>query len=115
MATAELAMVIPAVLMVLALCLSALTLAVDQIRCVDAARAAARAASRGEELSQVHRVAQSLTPSGSSVSVSFVDAADAPHGVQVVVTAPRRMRWLPALPVPSARAGAPLEPVVTGP
>ena len=48
MATAELAVVLPAVLLVLAVALSALGLAIDQIRCVDAARAGARAAARGD-------------------------------------------------------------------
>jgi len=112
MATAELAMTVPAVLMVLALCLSALTLAVDQIRCVDAARAAARAASRGEDMAQVHRVARALTPAGSEVSVTWVGDPDA---VRVVVTAPARVRWVPGLPQASSLAQAPLEPRVTGP
>ena len=55
MATAELAVVLPAVLLVLAVALSALGLAIDQIRCVDAARAGARAAARGDTAAAVTR------------------------------------------------------------
>ena len=47
MVSAELALTVPAVLLVLAICLTALSLGVDQVRCEDAARVAARAASRG--------------------------------------------------------------------
>ncbi|MGB3186091.1 MAG: TadE family type IV pilus minor pilin [Ornithinimicrobium sp.] len=109
MATAELAMVIPAVLLVLAMCLTGLSLGADQIRCVDAARAAARAASRGEPTADVRRLAQALAPSGSQVQVDL----DAGRGeVSVTVRAPRHTRLLASLPAPSATASAPLEPVV---
>jgi hypothetical protein len=112
MATAELALAIPAVVMVLALCLGALTFSVDQIRCVDAARAAARAASRGEDEVRVRGLAQALIPSGSEVRVSAVGGTDE---VRVVVTAPRRMTWLPGLPPASAAATAPREPAAVRP
>ncbi len=109
MATAELAMVIPAILLVLAMCVTGLSLGADQIRCVDAARAAARAASRGEPTGDVRRLAQALAPSGSQVQVDL----DAGRGqVRVTVRAPERARMLPSLPAPSATASAPLEPVV---
>ncbi|MGB7448181.1 MAG: TadE family type IV pilus minor pilin [Ornithinimicrobium sp.] len=111
MATAELALAIPAVVMVLWLCLAGLTLSVDQIRCVDAARTAARAASRGYDVGQVRLVGQSLTPTGTEVSVTFLDEADA---VQVAVTAPPRVQWLPMLPRASSVATAPREPVTSG-
>ena len=52
MVTAEFAVVLPAVVLVLALSLGALGLALDQIRCVDAARAGARAASRGTAMAR---------------------------------------------------------------
>ena len=48
MVTAEFAVVLPAIVLVLGLSLGALGLALDQVRCVDAARAGARAASRGD-------------------------------------------------------------------
>ncbi len=105
MATAELAMVIPAMLLVLAMALTGLALAADQVRCVDAARAAARATSRGDDPAEVRQIAEDLTPSGTSVAISTgSDTA------LVTVTAPRRMSMLPGLPQASATAEAALEP-----
>jgi len=69
MATAEFAVVLPAVVLVLALSLGALGLAWDQIRCVDAARAGARAASRGDSARAVILVAGRAAPSGAEVSI----------------------------------------------
>lgn len=69
MATAEFAVVLPAVVLVLALSLGALGLAWDQIRCVDAARAGARAASRGDSAGAVILVAGRAAPSGAEVSI----------------------------------------------
>lgn len=105
MATAELALVIPAVLVVLAMCLSGLGLAVDQLRCVDAARAGARAASRGEPVADVRARALSGAPDGATVVVGSGGG-----DVTVTVSAPRRSIWLPGLPRPTAEATAPLEP-----
>lgn len=70
MVTAEFAVVLPAVVLVLALCLGALGLAFDQVRCVDAARAGARAASRGDSNSAVAQVVRRAAPSGALVSVA---------------------------------------------
>jgi hypothetical protein len=67
MATAELAVVLPAVLLVLAVALSALGLAIDQVRCVDAARAGARAAARGDSAGAVVAMASRGAPAGASV------------------------------------------------
>ena len=47
MATAELAVAIPTLVLVLFVALSALATVTDQVRCVDAARATARALARG--------------------------------------------------------------------
>lgn len=69
MATAEFALVLPAVVLVLALSLGALGLAWDQIRCVDAARAGARAASRGDSPAAVTLVVDRAAPSGAVVSI----------------------------------------------
>lgn len=85
MATAEFAVVLPAVVLVLALSWGAMGLAWDQIRCVDAARAGARAAARGDSPGAVMLVAGRAAPSGALVSVE-------PRGdlVQVsVVSRPR--------------------------
>jgi TadE-like protein len=68
MATAEFAVVLPAVVLVLALSLGVLGLAWDQVRCVDAARAGARAASRGDSPGAVILAARRAAPSGATVS-----------------------------------------------
>ncbi len=73
MVTAEFAVVLPAVVLVLALSLGALGLAWDQIRCVDAAQAGARAASRGDSAGAVILVASRAAPSDAVVSVSSAD------------------------------------------
>lgn len=107
MATAELALIIPAVLLVLALCLSGLGLAIDQVRCVDAARVGARAAARGEPVQEVAEQARQGAPEGSKVTVTRRD-----QYVLVSVTAPARRLALPGLPAARASASAPVEPVV---
>lgn len=107
MATAELALVIPAVVLVLALCLSGLGLAIDQVRCVDAARVAARAASRGEPVAAVSDRARQGAPEGSKVTVLRQG-----QDVLVTVTAPARRLHLPGLPAARATASAPVEPVL---
>jgi hypothetical protein len=69
MVTAEFAVVLPAVVLVLALSLGALGLALDQISSVDAARAGARAASRGDSDSAVILVSRRAAPSQALVSI----------------------------------------------
>lgn len=70
MATAELAVVLPAIVLVVAMSMGGLGLASDQIRCVDAARAGARAASRGDSDGAVILVAGRAAPSGALVSLT---------------------------------------------
>ncbi|MCK0113134.1 pilus assembly protein TadE [Ornithinimicrobium sp. F0845] len=106
MATAELAIAIPALVAVLALCLSGLGLAVDQIRCVDAARIAVRAAARGEPTEVVQELALQVAPEGASVEVDHSG-----DRVRVSVSVPARTRFLPGLPKASATVEAVLEPV----
>lgn len=105
MATAELALVIPALVAVLALCLSGLGLAVDQIRSTDAARIAVRAAARGEPADVVRGAAEKAAPPGSEITIS-----ESGDRVRVTVTAPGRTRFLPGLPRASASVEAALEP-----
>lgn len=83
MVTAELAVAIPSVVLVLALCLVAVNAAVDQIRCIDAARIASRAAARGDDSTRVHSLAVQAAPAGAHVAVS--GAGDG--AVRVTVTA----------------------------
>lgn len=68
MVTAEFAVVLPAVVLVLALSLGAMGLALDQVRCVDAARAGARAASRGDSYGAVILATRRAAPAQALVS-----------------------------------------------
>jgi len=70
MVTAEFAVVLPAVVLTLALCLAAMALALDQVRCVDAAAAGARAAARGDSYGAVILVARRAAPAGAWVSLA---------------------------------------------
>ena len=81
MVTAELAVAIPSVVLVLAMCLVAVGAGVDQIRCVDAARLASRAAARGDDPAKVHALAAQAAPSGARVAVG-----PAGDGIRVTVT-----------------------------
>ncbi|WP_308120498.1 TadE family type IV pilus minor pilin [Streptomyces bambusae] len=67
--TAEAAMVIPALVLFAALLVWALMAAAAQIRCVDAARAGARAAARSEPRGTVLAAARSAAPEGAQVDV----------------------------------------------
>ncbi|WP_116112388.1 TadE family type IV pilus minor pilin [Austwickia chelonae] len=87
MVTAEFATALPAVVLVLALALGAGRYSIDQIRCVDAARAGARAAARGESPDVVGQVAKRGAPEGASVAISrsgglvTVQVATTPSGL----------------------------------
>lgn len=101
MVTAETAVALPAVVLVLAVCLGGVRVGVDQMRCVDAARAGARAAARGDADDSVRTLAERAAPPGSQVVVE--------HGgsdVVVIVQAPAVVDLpLPvAMPRPQARA-----------
>ncbi|MDX2024802.1 TadE family type IV pilus minor pilin [Microcella sp.] len=70
--TAELAVGLPAVVVVLAACLGALGLAADQVRAHDAAADAARLLGRGESTAAAERHVQIIVP-GARLVVRFVD------------------------------------------
>ena len=94
--TAEFALALPAVMIVLALILGTGQALVAQLRCVDAARAAARLAARGESAERSVAEAQRLAPSASRINVAAVgDAAlgggAVGDGVTVRVTARLRL------------------------
>jgi len=101
--------VLPVLLVVLGAAVGVLACVAAQLRCVDAARAAAREAARGEQPSAVRQAGQRLAPADARVSLR----ADGDQ-VEVVVTAEVRpfggaLRGLPAVTV-GARAAAPVEP-----
>lgn len=83
MVTAELAATIPALVFVLLIAVNAVLIGINQVRCVDAARIAARAAARGDSAAAVQEVGARASPSGSAVSVTAGGAE-----VTVTVTAP---------------------------
>ncbi|MFD7917763.1 TadE family type IV pilus minor pilin [Streptomyces sp. NPDC059740] len=68
--TAEAAAVTPVLVMLIAFALWAIGAAADQIRCVDAARAGARAAARAEPEEKVLEVARSAAPDKARIAVS---------------------------------------------
>ncbi len=107
MATAELAVALPALVMVVSLLAVVIGVASDASRTSEAARAAARAASVGTDREVVVDQAQQLAPRAAVVRM-WVDGP----WVRVEVTAPGR-QWGPVpMPAPRSTAAALLEPGV---
>ncbi|SFE10395.1 TadE-like protein [Blastococcus tunisiensis] len=69
MVTAETAVVLPVLLLVLAGVVAAVTVVGAQLRCVDAAREGARAAARGEDVATVRALAGRAAPAGAVTTV----------------------------------------------
>jgi len=110
MVTAETAVVLPVLLLVLAGAVAAVTIVGAQLRCVDAAREGARAAARGEEMAVVRSLTAEVAPPGADVTVSVGN-----EEVRVVVSA--RVAALGPVPLHvsvSAEAVALLEPGASG-
>lgn len=82
MVTAETAVVLPVLLLVLAGAVAALVVVGAQLRCVDAAREGARAAARGEDAAAVAALAGRAAPAGAVVAVGGGE-----EEVRVTVTA----------------------------
>jgi Flp pilus assembly protein TadG len=110
MVTAEAALVLPVLVIVLAGAVSVVTVVGAQLRVVDAAREGVRAAARGEPVVEVVAVAQHVAPDGATV------VPGAPDGDLVTVTVRSSVRplgtGLLAVTVESS-ATARLEPGVT--
>lgn len=70
MATAEMAVALPALVVLVAAGMTAVSVLTVQLRCVDAAREAARAAARGENAAVVRSLAERSGPGGSDVAVT---------------------------------------------
>lgn len=111
MATAELAVAMPGVLLVLALALSAGSAAVDQIRCVDAARVAVRLMARGEAEGVALSAGRALAP---KEAVLAVETAATEVRATVTAPAPWALRWLGAAGKPSGLAVAAREDTLPG-
>ncbi len=106
--TAETVVLLPVLLIVLAAAIGVLACVAAQLRCVDAARAAARVAARGDAPAVVRTAGERLAPPGAAVTLRT--AGDT---VEVVVTAQvrpfgRALGGLAAVSV-SGRAVAPVE------
>lgn len=91
MATAEFAVALPALVLVVTVVLSSVSLGLDQVRCVDAARAAVRLMARGESAAAVRAEARAHAPPGSRVSISDGGAVVT---VEVVAQTPGLLRRL---------------------
>jgi len=98
-ATAEVAVVLPAAVVVLAVMLWAIAVAGAQLLCIDAARAAARAAARGESAVATVAAAREIAPAGARVVLRRSG-----ERVSVLVTATVR----PPGPVLSGLGGLPV-------
>ncbi|GAA3247766.1 hypothetical protein GCM10020216_078600 [Nonomuraea helvata] len=105
--TAETAAMLPALMVVLAAALWAVQAVGAQFECVDAARAAARAAARGEPLEQVSARARSASRADAQVTVSREKET-----TRVEITVEVRPPWAQSLPAVhiSATATADTEP-----
>ena len=108
MATAEFAAAIPALIVVIVLALSAIVTVTDQVRCVDAARATARALARGEAQTVALDLGQRLAPRGATFAVSRSD-----REVAVVVRGvpAAGLQWLGARATPTGQAVAAREDI----
>ena len=81
MVTAETAVVLPVLLLVLVGAVAAVTVVGAQLRCVDAAREGARAAARGEDAATVAGWAAAAAPDGARTDMTATDGE-----VRVAVT-----------------------------
>jgi hypothetical protein len=67
MVTAEIAVALPALVLVLSLALAAVVVVTDSLRCVDAARVGARLLARGEAVDRVRSEVARQAPDGADI------------------------------------------------
>lgn len=103
MATVELAVALPALVLVLVVALSAITTVLDQVRCVDAARATARALGRGDATAGAVDQGRRLAPPAAVFAVSTTAGA---VDVTVSSAAAPALRWLGSRAAPRGHAVA---------
>ncbi|MFN8078923.1 MAG: TadE family type IV pilus minor pilin [Kineosporiaceae bacterium] len=108
--TAELALALPAVVLLIAVVFAAARVVTAQVQCVDAARAGARVAARGEAPGVVIATATQVGPAGARVQLATA-ASTVTVGVSATVHLP--LPGSPALAV-SSTASAPREPGAGG-
>ena len=98
MVTAELALAVPTLLLLLSICVGVVTLVAARVRCIDAAAVGARLTARGEATetvrAQVHAIAPGATVTVHRLSSGFIDV-----GVRQRLRLPVIGGLLPALTV----------------
>lgn len=82
MVTAEIAVALPAFVLVLTLGLGAVTAMTDHLRCVDAARTGARLLARGDAVEEVRRQVEEQAPADARIALRV-----GPDSVRVDVSA----------------------------
>ncbi len=92
MVTAEAALALPVLVLVLAGAVAAVAVLGAQLRCVDAAREGVLAAARGEDAATVRSLVEGIAPDGARVRV------DGPEGDRVSVTVTAQVTPLGAVP-----------------
>src|SRR5689334_10917300 len=110
MVTAEAAVVLPVLVLVLVAAVGALLVVGGQVRCIDAAREGVRAAARGEAAPVVRRLAERAAPAGASAAV----VSSGPAVTVRVVAVVRPLGPLPLAVHVTASATGDLEPGVGG-
>ncbi|HYN66971.1 MAG TPA: TadE family type IV pilus minor pilin [Ornithinibacter sp.] len=108
MASAELAVALPALVLVLAVALAAVDLGLAQVRCVDAARVGARLLARGEPEAAAMGEVRAAAPAGARIAVT---TGRGRVTVSVTGQVPAVLRPLGAVPAPAASAQALIETV----
>lgn len=104
MVTAETAVALPSLMLVLAMALGAVEAVATHVACTDAARIGARALARGDDPESARALARRVAPASAQVELDL-DAVDA----HVEVSAPVSLGNVEVLTV-GARATTPREP-----
>lgn len=104
--TAETAMVLPVLAILLAVGLWAVAVAGAQVRCIDAARDAARAVARGESDASASAAASAAAPDGAHIDLRHEGARIV---VVVSVAVGKGLGPLAAIPIPTVLATATAE------
>ena len=110
--TAEIAVAVPALVLLLAVALAAVVSGVDRVRAVDAAHVGARVLARGEPAASAREAAEAVAPDGAEVALA-VDG-DLVR-VRVGVRLPATLRALGVPPPGPVTATARSEAAGTGP
>jgi Flp pilus assembly protein TadG len=111
--TAETALAVPSIVVVLLLAVWVLLGVTAQLRCLDAAHVAARVAARGESDDRVRAAAAQVAPEGAAVTVSRGDGTVEVRVSSEVRPVPGVLERLPGLQV-AGRAVAADEAAVPG-